>query len=34
MDLSILDYSFMQRALLAALLVGIAAPSVGVYLVQ
>lgn len=34
MDLSILDYGFMQRALLAALLVGVAAPSVGVYLVQ
>lgn len=34
MDLSILDYAFMQRAVLAALLVGIAAPSVGVYLVQ
>jgi len=32
--LQLLDYSFMQRALLAALLVGIAAPSVGVYLVQ
>jgi zinc transport system permease protein len=32
--MSVLDYDFMQRALLAALLVGIAAPSVGVYLVQ
>ncbi|MFG3257895.1 metal ABC transporter permease [Streptomyces sp. NPDC048172] len=29
-----LDYAFMQRALLAALLVGIAAPAVGIYLVQ
>lgn len=34
MDLSLLDYGFMQRALLAAVLVGVAAPSVGVYLVQ
>lgn len=33
-DWNLLDYAFMQRALLAALLVGIAAPSVGVYLVQ
>jgi zinc transport system permease protein len=32
--LDVLDYAFMQRALLAALLVGVAAPSVGVYLVQ
>ncbi len=30
----ILTYAFMQRALLAALLVGIAAPGVGVFLVQ
>ncbi|NSC21641.1 metal ABC transporter permease [Streptomyces albus subsp. chlorinus] len=29
-----LDYAFMQRALLAALLVGVAAPVVGIYLVQ
>jgi zinc transport system permease protein len=29
-----LQYAFMQRALLAAVLVGLAAPSVGVYLVQ
>ncbi|MCF2530592.1 metal ABC transporter permease [Yinghuangia soli] len=32
--MSMLDYDFMQRALLAALLVGMAAPAVGVYLVQ
>ncbi|MFP5334488.1 MAG: metal ABC transporter permease [Actinomycetes bacterium] len=32
--LELLDYAFMQRALLAALLVGIAAPVVGVFLVQ
>jgi zinc transport system permease protein len=31
---TILDFPFMQRALLAALLVGMAAPAVGVYLVQ
>ncbi|HEY8821716.1 MAG TPA: metal ABC transporter permease, partial [Dermatophilaceae bacterium] len=30
----ILTYDFMQRALLAALLVGLAAPMVGVFLVQ
>jgi zinc transport system permease protein len=30
----LLHYSFMQHALLAALLVGLAAPSVGVYIVQ
>ncbi|SCK39843.1 zinc transport system permease protein [Streptomyces sp. WMMB 322] len=30
----LLHYPFMQRALLAALLVGIAAPAVGIYLVQ
>jgi zinc transport system permease protein len=29
-----LDYDFMQRALVAALLVGLAAPSVGIFLVQ
>ncbi len=34
MNLLILDYPFMQRALLAALLVGITAPAVGIYLVQ
>ena len=32
--IEILQYGFMQRALLAALLIGLAAPSVGVYLVQ
>ncbi|MBI0300773.1 metal ABC transporter permease [Streptomyces sp. PRKS01-29] len=32
--LEILDYAFMQRALLAAVLVGITAPAVGIYLVQ
>jgi zinc transport system permease protein len=32
--LAVLDYEFMQRALLAALLIGLAAPSVGVYIVQ
>ncbi len=32
--LEILDYDFMRRALLAALLVGLTAPVVGVYLVQ
>jgi zinc transport system permease protein len=30
----LLDYSFMQRALLAAFLTGLAAPSIGTYLVQ
>ncbi|WP_326599131.1 metal ABC transporter permease [Streptomyces sp. NBC_01803] len=30
----VLDYPFMQRALLAALLIGVAAPAVGIYLVQ
>lgn len=30
----LLSYAFMQRALVAAVLVGVAAPSVGVYLVQ
>jgi len=30
----LLHYAFMQRALLAALLVGLTAPSVGVYIVQ
>ncbi|GAA1926005.1 metal ABC transporter permease [Streptomyces sodiiphilus] len=32
--LELLDYPFMQRALLAALLIGLAAPAVGIYLVQ
>lgn len=32
--LEILDYGFMQRALIAAVLVGLAAPAVGVFLVQ
>ena len=32
--LQVLEYSFMRRALVAAVLVGLAAPSVGVYLVQ
>jgi zinc transport system permease protein len=32
--MEILDYAFMQRALLAAVLVGITAPAVGIYLVQ
>ncbi|MFM9595200.1 metal ABC transporter permease [Streptomyces scabiei] len=32
--MEILDYAFMQRALLAAVLVGITAPAIGVYLVQ
>ena len=32
--MSLLSYDFMQRALLAALLVGLAAPAVGVFLVQ
>ncbi|ARQ70885.1 metal ABC transporter permease [Streptomyces marincola] len=32
--LELLDYPFMQRALLAALLIGVAAPAVGIYLVQ
>lgn len=32
--MSMLQYAFMQRALLAALLVGITAPTVGIYLVQ
>ncbi|MGP3972293.1 metal ABC transporter permease [Streptomyces sp. 6N223] len=30
----VLDYAFMQRALLASLLIGMTAPAVGVYLVQ
>lgn len=34
MQIEVLQYDFMQRALLAALLVGLTAPSVGVYLVQ
>ncbi|RCG24387.1 metal ABC transporter permease [Streptomyces diacarni] len=32
--MEMLNFAFMQRALLAALLVGIAAPAVGIYLVQ
>ncbi|MDL2077956.1 metal ABC transporter permease [Streptomyces sp. GXMU-J15] len=32
--MEILDYAFMQRALLAAVLVGVTAPAVGIYLVQ
>lgn len=32
--MSILHYGFMQRALVAALLIGLAAPSVGIFLVQ
>ncbi|MCB5906825.1 metal ABC transporter permease [Streptomyces pinistramenti] len=32
--MEILDYTFMQRALLAALIVGITAPAIGIYLVQ
>jgi zinc transport system permease protein len=34
MTIELLQYGFMQRALIAALLVGLTAPSVGVYLVQ
>lgn len=34
MSLDMFDYAFMQRALLAALLVGLTAPMVGVHLVQ
>ncbi|WP_421120286.1 metal ABC transporter permease [Aquihabitans daechungensis] len=34
MGASILHYSFMQRALIASVLIGLSAPSVGVYLVQ
>lgn len=34
LGLEVLQYSFMRRALIAAVLVGLAAPSVGVYLVQ
>lgn len=34
MEIEVLQYDFMRRALLAALLVGLTAPSVGVYLVQ
>ena len=33
-DLGLLDYAFMRRALLAAVLVGLTAPVVGIYLVQ
>ena len=32
--MDLLDYAFMQRALIAAVLVGITAPAVGIYLVQ
>lgn len=32
--MEILDYSFMQRALIAALIVGVIAPAIGIYLVQ
>ncbi|MFF5715594.1 metal ABC transporter permease [Streptomyces buecherae] len=32
--MEMLDYAFMQRALLAAVLVGVTAPAVGIYLVQ
>jgi zinc transport system permease protein len=32
--MELLDYDFMRRALVAALLVGLAAPAVGIYLVQ
>lgn len=34
MGLEILQYAFMRRALIAALMIGLTAPSVGVYLVQ
>lgn len=34
MTVEVLEYGFMQRALLAALMVGLAAPAVGVFLVQ
>lgn len=34
MEIEVLQYAFMRRALLAALMVGLTAPSVGVYLVQ
>ncbi|MFD5798422.1 metal ABC transporter permease, partial [Streptomyces diastatochromogenes] len=32
--MNLLDYAFMQRALIAAVLVGITAPAIGIYLVQ
>lgn len=32
--MEILDYAFMQRALIAALIVGVTAPAIGIYLVQ
>ncbi len=32
--MELLDYAFMQRALLAAVLVGVTAPAIGLYLVQ
>jgi len=34
MEIEVLQYDFMRRALLAALMIGLTAPSVGVYLVQ
>ena len=34
MEIEVLQYAFMRRALIAALLIGLTAPSVGVYLVQ
>lgn len=34
MSLEILDYGFMQRALIAAVLIGLTAPAVGIFLVQ
>lgn len=34
MEIEVLRYDFMQRALVAAVLVGVAAPTVGVYLLQ
>lgn len=34
MTVEILDYAFMQRALVAALLIGLTAPAVGIFLVQ
>lgn len=32
--MEILNYAFMQRALIAALIVGVTAPAIGIYLVQ
>ncbi|HKY16577.1 MAG TPA: metal ABC transporter permease [Microthrixaceae bacterium] len=34
MALQVLEYAFMQRALVAAVLIGIAAPTVGIFLIQ